>query len=371
MKVIIAAAGTAGHINPGIAIANKIKKEIPNSKIIFIGAIRGLENDLVPRAGYELKTIEAYGIQKRINITNIKNFLKTIKGFSEAKEIIKEEKPDLVIGTGGYICGAVLTAAAKQNIPTMLHESNAYPGLAVRMLAKRTTTIMVGFKEAKEKLTKAKRVVLTGTPTKISNTRIDKDKVKKDLGITNDLPIVLIFGGSQGAKAINDIVLQIIKNKLNKNYQIIWAPGKNQYEIIKSELLKENIDINNVKNAKIIPYIYNMQEMMAISDLIIARSGAMTITELSIMEKPAIFIPLPSRNANRQEDNARVLEKLNAARVILEEDLSCDKLEETIEQLIVDRKELEQMGKNGAEIAIDNAEDKIFEEIKNIFKGSD
>ena len=239
------------------------------------------------------------------------------------------------------------------------------------MLAKRTTTIMVGFKEAKEKLTKAKRVVLTGTPTKISNTRIDKDKVKKDLGITNDLPIVLIFGGSQGAKAINDIVLQIIKNKLNKNYQIIWAPGKNQYEIIKSELLKENIDINNVKNAKIIPYIYNMQEMMAISDLIIARSGAMTITELSIMEKPAIFIPLPSRNANRQEDNARVLEKLNAARVILEEDLSCDKLEETIEQLIIDRKELEQMGKNGAEIAIDNAEDKIFEEIKNIFKGSD
>ena len=371
MKVIIAAAGTAGHINPGIAIANKIKKEIPNSKIIFIGTIRGLENDLVPRAGYELKTIEAYGIQKRINITNIKNFLKTIKGFSEAKEIIEEEKPDLVIGTGGYICGAVLTAAVKQNIPTMLHESNAYPGLAVRMLAKRTTTIMVGFKEAKEKLTKAKRVVLTGTPTKISNTRIDKDKVKKDLGITNDLPIVLIFGGSQGAKAINDIVLQIIKNKLNKNYQIIWAPGKNQYEIIKSELLKENIDINNVKNAKIIPYIYNMQEMMAISDLIIARSGAMTITELSIMEKPAIFIPLPSRNANRQEDNARVLEKLNAARVILEEDLSCDKLEETIEQLIVDRKELEQMGKNGAEIAIDNAEDKIFEEIKNIFKGSD
>ena len=280
MKVIIAAAGTAGHINPGIAIANKIQKEIQNSKIIFIGTIRGLENDLVPREGYELKTIEAYGIQKRINITNIKNFLKTIKGFSEAKEIIKEEKPDLVIGTGGYICGAVLTAAAKQNIPTMLHESNAYPGLAVRMLAKRTTTIMVGFKEAKEKLTKAKRVVLTGTPTKISNTRIDKDKVKKDLGITNDLPIVLIFGGSQGAKAINDIVLQIIKNKLNKNYQIIWAPGKNQYEIIKSELLKENIDINNVKNAKIIPYIYNMQEMMAISDLIIARSGTMTITEL-------------------------------------------------------------------------------------------
>ena len=151
MKVIIAAAGTAGHINPGIAIANKIKEENPEAKIIFIGTMRGIENDLVPRAGYELKTIEAYGIQKKVNIQNIKNFIKTIKGFSEAKKIIEEEKPDLVIGTGGYICGAVITAAYKKHIPTMLHESNSYPGLAVRFLAKKTNTIMVAFEEAKTK----------------------------------------------------------------------------------------------------------------------------------------------------------------------------------------------------------------------------
>lgn len=368
MKVIIAAAGTAGHINPGLAIANKIKEENQNAKIIFIGTMRGIENDLVPRAGYELKTIEAYGIQKKINIQNIKNICKTIKGFSEAKKIIEEEKPDLVIGTGGYICGAVLTAAHKKGIPTMLHESNSYPGLAVRFLAKKTDIIMVGFEEAKNKLKNAKNVVLTGTPTKIKNIPLNKEEIKKQMGISNSLPVVLVFGGSQGARTINNNILEIIKNGLNKNYQIIWAPGQKQYDIIQEELEKVNININNVKNAKIFPYIYNMQEVMHISDLIIARSGAMTITELSIMGKPAIFIPLPSRNANRQEDNARVMEKLKAAKVILETELDYTRLESTIESLINNKEELIKMGENARKIAIENAEERIYEEVKKLIK---
>ena len=141
MRVIIAAAGTAGHINPGLAIANKIKKEEKDSKIIFIGTTRGLENDLVPRAGYELKTIDAYGLSKKITIENMKKMMKTLKGFKEAKKIIQEFKPDIVIGTGGYICGATIWEANKLKIPTMLHESNAFPGKAVKMLAKKTNTI--------------------------------------------------------------------------------------------------------------------------------------------------------------------------------------------------------------------------------------
>ena len=149
MKVIIAAAGTAGHINPGLAIANKIKEKNKDAQIMFIGTDRGLENDLVPRSGYELKTIDAYGFSKSISITNIKHMIKTMHGFSQAKKIVEEFKPDLVIGTGGYICGAVITAASKKKIPTVLHESNAYPGLAIRMLAKKVDTILVGFEEAK------------------------------------------------------------------------------------------------------------------------------------------------------------------------------------------------------------------------------
>ena len=366
MKVIIAAAGTAGHINPGLAIANKIKEENPKAKIIFIGTMRGIENDLVPRAGYELKTIEAYGIQKKVSIQNIKNMFKTIKGFSEARKIVEKEKPDLVIGTGGYICGAVLTAAHKKNIPTMLHESNSYPGLAVRFLEKKTDVIMVAFEEAKKRLKKAKKVVLTGTPTKIKNVKLNNEEIKKQMGIENNLPIVLAFGGSQGARTINNNILEIIKNDANKDYELIWAPGQKQYDIIQEELEKANININNVKNAKIFPYIYNMQEVMSISDLIIARSGAMTITELSIMGKPAIFIPLPSRNANRQEDNARVLEKIDAAKVILENELDAKTLENTIEDLISHKDKLLKMGENARKIAIENAEEIIYEEVKKL-----
>ena len=167
MKVIIAAAGTAGHINPGLAIANKIKNEEKNSEIMFIGTTRGLENDLVPRAGYKLKTIDAYGLSKKISIENIKKMIKTLQGYGEAKKIIKEFKPDIVIGTGGYICGATISAAHNLKIPTMLHESNAFPGKAIKMLARKTDTILVSFKDAIPRIKNAKNVIFTGTPVKI------------------------------------------------------------------------------------------------------------------------------------------------------------------------------------------------------------
>ena len=162
MKVIIAAAGTGGHINPGIAIANKIQEE-EKSEIIFIGTDRGIEKDLVPRAGYKLKTIEAYGLSKKINMTNIKHTIKTIKSVKKAKQIIEDFKPDIVIGTGGYICGPVLTAARKCHIPTALHESNSFPGLAVKILAKKTDVVFVGFKEAKENLKNFSRYTSAST----------------------------------------------------------------------------------------------------------------------------------------------------------------------------------------------------------------
>ena len=167
MRAIIAAAGTAGHINPGIAIANEIKRQEKASKIIFIGTTRGLENDLVPRAGYELRTIEAYGLSKKLSIDNLKKMYKTLKGFGEAKKIIKEFQPDVVIGTGGYICGATISEAHKLGIPTLLHESNAFPGKAIKILARKADTILVSFKDAIPRIKNAKNVVFTGTPVKI------------------------------------------------------------------------------------------------------------------------------------------------------------------------------------------------------------
>ena len=226
MRVIIAAAQTGGHINPGIAIANKIKKESPNSKIMFIGTTRGIENNLVPRAGFELKTIEAYGISRNFSMSNIKNMFKTLRGCKSAKKIVKDFKPDIIIGTGGFICGPTIIAAKKYKIPTILHESNAFPGIAVKFLAKKVDTVLLGFKDAASRLSKAKNIVVTGTPTKIKNIQLSEDekvKIKKELELDLVLPIVLVFGGSQGAKSINKTLIDAIKNGPNYNYQIIWA----------------------------------------------------------------------------------------------------------------------------------------------------
>ena len=364
MRVIIAAAGTAGHINPGISIANKIKEEEPKSEIIFIGTGRGLDKDLVPRAGYELKTINAYGL----NFKKPMQLLKTLKGFGEAKKIIKEFKPDVVIGTGGYICGAVITMASKLGIPTLLHESNAFPGKAVKMLSKKADCILVGFEDAKKRLEVAKKVVVTGNPTKIKDLNLnkyEKEKIIDDLGLSTDKPILLVFGGSQGAKAINDSIIKIVKEKLNKDYQIIWAPGPVQYNLIKEELEKSNINIENIDNVKVYPYIYDMEEMMNISDLFICRAGAMTINEVSIVGKPAIFIPLPGVSQNHQEYNARVLEGIGAAKILLNKDLETIDLNKYIEDIIYNKELLEQMGKKAKQVSKTDVLEKIYEEVKN------
>lgn len=364
MNVIIAAAGTGGHINPGIAIANKIKKEYKNVQIIFIGTSRGLENDLVPRAGYKLKQIEAYGINRKINMQNIKNLIKTLRSFKVAKNIMKELKPDLVIGTGGYICGPTFVAAKKYKIPTILHESNAFPGVSVKLLANQSNTVLVGFEDTKKRLPKVKNVVVTGTPSKLKKinlTDMQKNELKRQFNIKNDLPIVLIFGGSQGAKSINDTVIEIIKNKLNKNYQIIWSVGQKQYDSVKEKL--KNIDLTNTK---IVPYIYNMEEAENIADVVVARSGAMTITEISNLGKASILIPLPNVSNDHQMYNAKVLEKIGAAKIITNDELNGEILNTTIDSIILDTNICKQMGEKASKVATVDVEEKIYNEIKKL-----
>lgn len=371
MKVVIAAAGTAGHINPGIAIANKIKEEQKNAKIIFIGTTRGLENDLVPRAGFELKTIEAYGLSKKISIDNAKKIMKTLKGFQEAKKILLEFKPDIVIGTGGYICGATISAASKLKIPTLLHESNAFPGKAVKMLAKKTDTILVSFEDAIARIKNAKRVVFTGTPVKMKKqeyTMNEKTKIIKDMGLTQIKPIVLVFGGSQGALKINEAMIEIIKNKLNKQYQMIWATGPKQYDVMKEKLENENININNIDGIKIVPYIYNMEEVMNVADVIVSRSGAMTITEISNLGKPSILIPLPNVSNDHQLYNAKVLADVKAATIILNNELEGQKLNNAIETITSNAKEMTQMGARAFKVSKSNVEDNIYQEIQRLVK---
>lgn len=367
MRVIIAAAGTGGHINPGIAIANKIKEEQPESEIIFIGTQRGLEKDLVPRAGYQLKIIEAYGLSKKININNIKNMIRTYKSINKSSKIIKEFKPDIVIGTGGYICGPVIMAAHKNKIPAVIHESNAFPGLATKMLSKKVATIMVAFEEAKKRINH-KNVVITGTPTKLKKLHITEEKekqIKRELGLKENQKTILVFGGSQGAQAINKAMIELIEKGIT-SYQIMWAPGPEQYEKIKQELERKNIE--KKENVKIVPYIYNMQEVMNISDLVIARSGAITITEISTIGKPSILIPLPNVSNNHQEYNARVLANIEAAEIILNQDLTGEKLKQKIDKIITNEEKTIKMGNSARQVHIENVEEKIYKEIEKAIK---
>ena len=252
-----------------------------------------MENDLVPRAGYKLRTVQAYGINRKITIQNFKNMFKTWRGLGEAKKIVKEIEPDIVIGTGGYICGGAMLAAVKNKIPTILHESNAFPGIAVRILARKVDVVLVGFKEAEERLSKAKKIVVTGNPVSIgerataksSQSSIDDSAiVKEDYGMGNK-PTVLAFGGSQGAKSVNETLIEIISNGMNKEYKLIWACGPKKYNIIKRHLSERGINVERAENAEILPYIYNMEEMMSACDLVISRSGAMTITEVANYRK--------------------------------------------------------------------------------------
>lgn len=372
MRVIVAAAGTGGHINPGLAIANKIKQEEKDSEIIFIGTNRGLENDLVPRAGYELKTIEAYGLSKKLSIDNIKKMCKTLGATSKARKIIKEFKPDVIVGAGGYICGPVVWAAKKEKIPVVLHESNAYPGKAVKHLAKNANVVLISFEEARERIPNAKKIVFTGTPVKIQKkdyTKEEKSKILNELKIEDKLPIILVFGGSQGAQKINEAIIGILTKKLNKKYQIIWATGPKQYDIVKEELNQKSIDIENVPNAKILPYIYNMEEIMNISDVIVARSGAMTITEISNLGKPSILIPLPNVSQDHQLRNAEVLQKIGAGKIILNDKLTSENLNQEISEIILNPTNMKKMGEKAYTKSVKNVQEKIYNEIKKIVKG--
>lgn len=372
MKAIIAAAGTGGHINPALAIANKIKQEEPNSEIIFVGTDRGLENDLIPRAGYDLKRIEAYGFNRKISLDNVKKMYKTFKSIGQAKKIIQDFKPDIMIGTGGYICLPVALAASKLKVPIVLHESNAFPGVAIKMLSKKASAILVGFEDAKKRIRNTENVVVVGNPSKVKKiafTNSQKEKILKEIGLTDiEKPIVLVFGGSQGAQKINESFINIISKKINEKYQIIWATGPNQYEIIKAKLQSLNINIDNISNVKILPYIYNMEEVMNCVDLVVSRSGAMTITEISIVGKPSIFIPFPYATENHQEYNAKVLEKVGAAKIILDADLDFNILNSTINEIISDKEKMCRMSGNAHAVEIKNVEDKIYVELRRIME---
>ena len=377
MRVIFACAGTGGHVNPAIAIARIILEHNSNSEILFIGTKNGLENKLVKNAGFEIKHISTGKLIRSLTVKNFKAVIDTYKGIGDSKKILEEFKPDLVIGTGGYICGPVMLAARKLNIPYILHESNAFPGVSVKLLAKKANLVMLGFEDAKERLKRKDNLVCTGTPAKFNEImfeKLDKEACRKKIGLEKiNKKIVLVTCGSQGAKKINETIVEMLRNNLSEKYFIILVTGEYSYEEIKNSITEiekqNNIDLS--KYIKLEKFIYNMDEIYKAVDVCITRAGAMTITELSITKKPSILIPLPSAAENHQYYNAKVLEKVGAGKIIEQKDLTVEVLSKSILEMI-DNSNFEKMTESFKKLDEKNTnvnvEKNIYDCIKNVMK---
>lgn len=362
MRVLISGGGTAGHINPAISIAKYIMKQNNETEILFVGTKEGLESKLVPREGFHMETIKVRGFKRKFSLETFVTIKELFQGLVGARKIIKDYKPNVVIGTGGYVCGPVVFNAARMNIPTLIHEQNAFPGVTNRILSRFVNRVAISFKEAENYFKKKEKVVFTGNPLRIEMLEVDRYIARQKIKIERDKFFVVIFGGSRGAEKINQEVSELIK-EYNKeiNFKLLFATGDKQYEKIYGDLKKYQSE-----NISIVPYIYDMANIMAAADLVVARAGAMTLSELTALKIPSILIPSPYVTANHQEHNARALERSGAAIVILEKELTSDILYKQVMSLSQDKNSLKKMSFNAGKLAIIDATEKIYATINDI-----
>lgn len=365
MRVLLTGGGTAGHINPAIAIANYIKEKEPESTFLFVGTERGLEKTLVPKCGYDIKFIEVMGLRRSLSPENIKVFINYVKSMCDARKIIKEFKPDVVIGTGGYVCAPVIKSAAALKIPTLIHEQNVFPGLAIKMLSRKADITAISFEETRSMM-KAKRMILTGNPLRPNLFDVhDPDVVRAQFGF-DEKPMVLMFGGSLGAEKMNEALIDMIVQNRVSDFNIIASTGERNYDLVMQKLAAAGVKLENIRNIKVLAYIYNMEEIFSAADVVVGRAGAITVSEITALGKAAVLIPSPYVAHNHQEYNARYLEKNGAAKVVLESEVSGERITAEISSMLKNKSVLEKMQHASEKIGITNACETIYNCIKEI-----
>ena len=335
MRVLLSGGGTAGHINPAIAIADLIQKNAPHSAIAFVGTRNGMENHLVAAAGYPLYHVEVEGLRRSLSPKNMRALWLAATSPKQARHILREFKPDLVIGTGGYVCWPLLKAAATMKIPCALHESNAVPGLTTRRLAPLMDAIWLNFKETANLLPKGSVApVYTGNPLRGDFTTVSREKARLSLGIREEEVLLLSFGGSLGAEGVNDAMLSFMRGAAKRipSLHTVHACGRGHYEACRTMFGK------NTARAELMPYIEDMATYMAAADIVLCRAGAMTLSELALCGKCAILVPSPYVAGDHQLKNAQILANKGAAFLIKEVDLLSNKLEILIKSLVFDPK---------------------------------
>lgn len=377
MKLLFATGGTAGHINPALAVASYIKEQHPDYEIMFIGTAEHMESRLVPNAGFDFKTIEINGFKRSFSpkaiIENVKTVGKLIKSEKESKNIITAFQPDVVIGFGGYVSGPVLDEAVKLHIPTCIHEQNAFPGITNKQLAKKVDKVMLTVEDAANHMEAKCDVVITGLPVRGELLKKSKFEARIELGIADDKPLVLSFGGSLGAAPLNDAMFDIILEDAEKNdvYHIhsVGTNGKEYLEKFEANgFTKRAENIYYKGNSEVRLYIDNMDTCMAAADLVIGRAGASSLSEIEAMGKASILIPSPYVAENHQFHNAMALVNRNAARILREKDLNSASLKTLINELLGDKAELAEIEKNAKDMAILDSRERIADIILSLAK---
>ena len=363
MRVIFAGGGTAGHINPALAIAGYLKEKQPDAEILYVGNEGGMEERLVPKAGFPFKSIRVSGFSRAKTLKslsyNIKTVSRAVTATSACKKIISDFKPDLCIGTGGYVSGPVMRAAIDMGVPVLIHEQNAFPGVANKLLAKKAAVVMLAIADAQKYMKEGCNFVVTGNPVRGEIITADKEASRKALGL-DGRPVVLSFGGSLGAQKVNEACADIIaRSGKDGKYQHIHAYG--QYGHWFPDLVKEKgTDIEKCDNLDIREYIDNMPTCLAAADVVVCRAGAITISEIQAQGKPAVFIPSPNVAENHQYHNAMALVNQHAGEIIVEKDLTGELLTEKIDKIVSDPKKLREYSENAHKMAITDANERIY-----------
>lgn len=360
MKVIMCGGGTAGHVNPAIAVAQELKSQQPNAKILFIGREGGRENDLVTNAGFEVKTVKIQGLKRSFSPQNVRSVFNALAARRTAKQIIQQFEPDVILGTGGYVCWPVISAGSTLGIPVAIHESNLSAGLTTRLLSKKCDIVLLNRKETKEYLSKRVCTKVVGNPLRQDFSRITKDEARRRIGIKTGEILIVSFGGSIGAEKINETMLEVIKkhSSVKSNVKHIHATGERYFSSLKEKAKKYEKD-----GCKILPFIHNMPTVLRAADIAVCRSGAMTVSELEEAEVAAILIPSPNVTDDHQLKNAKYLSDKGAAELIEEKNLNAEELKSVLEKLENDENGRKKRAKNIKALSTPDSAKSIVEEL--------
>lgn len=345
MNIIVSGGGTGGHIYPAITIIRTIQEKYPDAKFLYVGTKHGLEADIIPKEGLPLATVDIQGFERHLTPANLLRAGKAMAGVAKAAKIVRDFHPDVVIGTGGYVCGPILLAASLLHVPTLIQEQNVVPGITNKILAKFVTRIAAGTEEAKKHFP-AGKVVFTGNPIRREVMSARRTESAAAFGFDPARKTVLISGGSRGARSINRAMIDVlVQAACQSEIQYLHVTGKKEYEDVMTRLKAAGVDLTQAKHIKVRPYLYDMPQAMAMADLAVFRAGATGLAELTARGIPAILVPYPYAAENHQEHNARALEAAGAARMILNKDLTSERLGAVLTELLNDDDKLMAMAK--------------------------